>query len=106
MGLTLRSCARLHGPDQLRHTANSSPTGSFDGPMTMAMDPLQKVSFTLCLGAGIVCALFSAYFFVFASYDSAIPAIVLLGFALAFETVAAIISRNNAAKPGNGRPSS
>ena len=84
---------------------NSPTTGNFDEPMTMAMDLRQKVGYTFCLAVGIVCALFSAYFFVFASHETAIPAIVLLGFALAFETVAAVISRNKAPEPGNGRPS-
>ncbi len=66
------------------------------------MDTLHNVSFSFCLGVGIICALCSAYFFIFASYDTAIPAIVLLGVALAFATVAAVISRNESGKHENG----
>jgi len=57
------------------------------------MDTLHNVTFRMCLGVGLVCAVYSAVFFVFASYDTVVPAIVLLGLALAFAMVAAVINR-------------
>jgi hypothetical protein len=59
------------------------------------MDTLHRVSFRLCTAAAIACALASAWFFVFAAYDTAIPAMAFLSVALALATVAAVVSRKN-----------
>ena len=69
------------------------------------MDSLHRYSFVLFVVAGVVCASFSAYLFVIASYDYVVPALVLFGFALALEMIGAIISRDRAARSGNGGPS-
>ncbi len=59
------------------------------------MDRLHRISFAVCAAIAIACGLVSTYFFVFASYDTAIPAMALLAFALAFATIAAVLSRNS-----------
>ncbi len=59
------------------------------------MDRLHRFSFAACTAIAMACGAISAYFFIFASYDTAIPAMALLAFALAFATLAAVISRNS-----------
>jgi hypothetical protein len=63
------------------------------------MDRLHRISFAVCAAIAIACGVISAYFFVFASYDTAIPAMALLAFALAFATIAAVVSRNGGQRP-------
>ena len=69
------------------------------------MDRLHSVSFRLCLLVGLACAVVSAYFCFFASYETVVAAIVASGFAIGFASIAAVISSDEGGKTQSNAPS-
>ncbi len=63
------------------------------------MRTANKIGFRLILVTGIVSAIFSAYFFMYGSYEYVVLALLLFGIAVAFETIGAVVSR----EPSDGR---
>jgi len=57
------------------------------------MRTANKYGFRLSLVVGIISALFSAYFFIYGSYEDVVLALLLFGAAVAFETIGAVVSR-------------
>jgi len=59
----------------------------------LLMKAINKYSFRLSVVVGIISVAFSTYFFIYGSYEDVVLALLLFGVAVAFETIAAVVSR-------------
>ena len=57
------------------------------------MKTINKYGFGLSMVVGIISIVFSTYFFIYGSYENIVLALLLFGAAVAFETIAAVVSR-------------
>jgi hypothetical protein len=65
----------------------------FPHPVKLDSNPLAYYGSVMCFWAGILCALASSYYFLIASIEDVVLAIVLFGCAVGLEVVAVVLKR-------------